>query len=155
MNRWSHIVRCLLVVSAWQGPFPVWHSHGTLVHSSGDSQPWLAEHLDSEHADIAPAHDVAFGWHVHFALPGSDGDSPESSLPSREVITVGNEAAEWNLTVREQAMLASWTSICFTITPVHDSLSMRFPAALRPLGGFFATFAPDMPLPVRLGVLRC
>lgn len=154
MKRWPSIFRCFLVLALWQGPLPVMHSHGTLAHASVDTELWLSEHLTSDHADIAPAADIVFGWHFHLAMPGSDEDSSEHASPPVPDFAEAGTAAAWTSLLRGLGDCAMWVPATSITAPLGGSAMV--PDRSHPSAhGFFATFATDMPLPLRPGVMHC
>jgi hypothetical protein len=110
--------------------------------------------LWSHHAAINPLSDFILGWHLHFAFPDSQDERPDSPKPHRQPAAVGDGLTSWDGFARLQAPPGPLMS--------HDAfLVLRIKCPLRPLdglrlpSGFFADFAPEIPLPVRLGGLRC
>ena len=153
-SRWSRCVRCLLVIAAWQAPLPFWHNHGTLAHATADSASWLITHLRTHHRATDPFGQFVFGWHCHFADPQSGDDSPEAPKPTRPQLVIEADLGSWDGFSRLQAKLVSHAGDhVLVVSGVTADLHTR--TALRRLGSFFTDFAPDMPLPVKLGVLRC
>jgi len=132
----------------------VMHSHGTLAHASVDTGLWLAEHLTSDHADIAPAADVVFGWHFHLAMPGSDENSSEQESPRVPDVAEAGTAAAWTSLLRGLAACAIWIPVT-SITALIGVPPIFWGRGHPSSGGFFATFATDMPLPLRPGVMHC
>lgn len=145
----------MLVVAAWQAPLPFWHNHGTLANAPQTSTSWLAEHLRTHHAAIDPSSPCVFGWHLHFTLPDTGPESPDAPKPTRQQgVVTSSVLASWDGFVRQQAPFSSGAWRPLLIVP-GASTANRMPNALRRAIGFFTDFAPDMPLPVRLGILRC
>jgi hypothetical protein len=141
-----------LIVAAWQAPLPFCHAHGTLANAV--VAPWLAKHLRTCHADVDPRSPLVFGWHLHLALPDAGDDAPDAPQPNRQQILVTAGFDSWEELSRLQSPAVLWShgdaapASCALLG--GDALD-----DIRRPGGFFADFAPDMPLPVRLGVLRC
>lgn len=153
-SRWSRIVRCLLVIAAWQAPLPFWHNHGTLAHATADTASWLVQHLRTHHPAIDPVCHFVFGWHCHFADPQSGDESPGAPKPNRLLLVVETDLGSWDGLSRLPAPRACHADHgVLTVSGVASATHARI--ALRRLGGFFTDFAPDLPLPVRLGALRC
>jgi hypothetical protein len=153
-TRWSRLVRCMLVVAAWQAPLPFWHNHGTLANATQASTSWLADHLRTHHAAIDPFSQFVFGWHLHFALPESGDETPDSPKPARQPGVIASGLTSWDSFVRLQEPIASGVWHPMLIVP-RALAADRMLNGVRRTGGFFTDFAPDMPLPVRLGILRC
>ena len=150
----SRFIRCVLIVAAWQAPLPFCHSHGTLATSTAAAAPWLADHLRTCHAAVDPLAQCVFGWHLHFALPDAGDEAPDEPKPIRQQFVVTAGVGSWDGFTRLQSPSVVWgcgdTVTAFPVAFDADSL-----CDARRGGGFFGDFAPDMPLPVRLGVLRC
>jgi len=150
----SRLMRCLLVIATWQAPLPVCHNHGTLATAPAESTTWLAEHLWSHHAAINPLSDLMLGWHLHFAFPDSQDERPDSPKPHRQPVAVADGLASWDGFERLQAppgpLMSHQAHLVHRVSCSPPPLDgVRLPS------GFFADFAPEMPLPVRLGGLRC
>lgn len=148
----SILLRCLLIVSLWQAPLPVWHSHGTLADGPAESRGWLARHLESHHAAADPCDSQLFGWHLHFDVPTSDSEpseapGPSARLPAPSVVVI--ERAQM-----EEAPVGA--AFVFATMP---GLTVNPSAAIGQLGrrclGFFTHYAMSLALPLRLGVARC
>lgn len=151
---WSRIVRCGLVLVAWQAPLPFWHNHGTLANAASDVAPWLAEHMRTHHAAVDPLSQFVFGWHIHFTFPDHEDDEPDAPQPVRPQLVVAGGLASWDAFARLQASPASRTDHDASAVPNNSAVDRALFATWRS-GGFFTNFVPDLPLPVRLGVLRC
>ena len=156
-RRWSRLtsLRWLLVLSLWQGPVPVWHAHDTLADSAAESVAWLASHLERHHATIDPFASVAFGWHVHFEVPESDGEPSESPGPSVRlpaVVTVSDA------TLADAGLRVIWQGLVSVDDPAIAQKAvgaMGMPGLQHDDGGFFSSYAAALSLPLRLGVARC
>jgi hypothetical protein len=154
-NLCSRLLRCLLVIAAWQAPLPFCHNHGTLGNATKDSPFWLAEHLRTHHTSIDPSSSSVFGWHVHFALPEpGEESSNEPNPPRQQCVLATSGLSSWDGFARLQPPSAPGTCHDFAVAS-SDAHVNHVCSAFRHSGGFFTEFAPDMPLPVRLGVLRC
>lgn len=151
---WSRAMRCLLVIAAWQAPLPFWHNHGTLASQSAESPIWLAKHLRTHHATVDLRATREFGWHVHFAFPDADEEAPGAPDRGRQPGVTALELAAWDACARLQA--AADSHAADDVLPVARlPFACPLPGGGRRPGGFFMDFAPHLPLPVRLGVLRC
>jgi hypothetical protein len=150
----SRLMRCLLVIATWQAPLPVCHSHGTLATAPAENATWLAEHLWSHHAAINPLADLILGWHLHFAFPDAQDERPDSPKTPRQPSAVGDALTSWDAFARLQVPSGPLMSHAAHVGP-NASCLHRPLDGLRLPSGFFANFAPEMPLPVRLGGLRC
>jgi hypothetical protein len=152
----------LLLVS-WQGPIPWCHSHESL-HSfaksfdsrceSSPPQTNLVTHLAIYHGERLHRTTTSLGWHFHIGYPqpaAPDSSDPNGS-PQEFPTTLGgvdcgplvakSEAGRTEIT---DVRLAAWN---------QDSLTRGI--AERPAAGrFFDHFAPNLPLPLRFGVIRC
>ncbi len=154
-HRPSFVLRCLLLLVAWQGPLPWCHCHGTLANSADSTAVWLATHLRSRHSSVSPFANVSFGWHIHIELPDSTSDDPDQPpRPDRDRLPVTNAAdglAE--LAARPAAALISEADLldlaCQGGMLTSDGGSCRLTAH------FFDDFAPSLPLPMRFCVARC
>ena len=62
--------RLCLIVSLWQAPVPMFHSHGSDVGEAASSAAEI-EHLSEQHSEVPVNSHVDFGWHVHFVLLAS------------------------------------------------------------------------------------
>jgi len=151
---WSRAMRCLLVIAAWQAPLPFWHNHGTLASQSAESPIWLAKHLRTHHAAVDLRATREFGWHVHFAFPDVDEEAPGTPDRGRQPGVTALELAAWDACALLQA--AADSHAADDVLPVARlPFACPRPGVGRRPGGFFMDFAPHLPLPVRLGVLRC
>lgn len=151
---WSRALRCLLVVAAWQAPLPFWHNHGTLASASAESATWLSAHLRKHHATVDPLAPRALGWHVHFAFPDADEEAPGGPDRGRQPGVTALELAAWDACIRLQAAAQSHPADD-VFTAARLPFACPRPGVGRRPGGFFMDFAAHLPLPVRLGVLRC
>lgn len=152
-SNWSRFVRCLLVVAAWQAPLPLWHTHGTLANATAESASWLAEHLRTHHPTIEPSSQTIVGWHCHFVDPQSGGEPPDAPKRNPRHVVVACGPALLNGVSRLQAPLVSWAG--GDPSSVSGVPATGLHAVRHRARGFFTDFAPDMPLPARLGVLHC
>lgn len=157
-RRWRRLtsLRWLLVLSLWQGPIPVWHAHDTLADTAAESVAWLANHLERHHASIDPFASVAFGWHIHFEVPESDGEPSETPGLSVRLPAV---MAVSDATLAETGLRVIWHG---GLVSVDDSAvaqkatgSLGMSGLRRFDGGFFSSYAAALSLPLRLGVARC
>ena len=150
----SRLLRCLLVIAAWQAPLPVCHNHGTLATAPAESTTWLSGHLWSHHAAINPLSNLILGWHLHFAFPDAEGERPDSPKPPRQpgVVIDGDSSSDAVARLQPQPDAHATHEAC--LVPRVASALHPFGCTTRP-SGFFTDFAPEMPLPVRLGSLRC
>lgn len=153
-NGASRILRCILALTAWQAPLPYVHSHESACHASVDVSLALVEHLHTEHVANPASGHVPEGWHMHW-----------------EPLDAGDEPEEWPIPCRQRRLVVDAFASGDDITRLHCSMPWVFwaasdrvqtvsqavtlPATGRRVHGFFETFAPEMPLPIRLGVLRC
>jgi len=145
-------IRCLLMLCLWQGPLPVWHTHGTLAEAPAASRSWLAEHLADHHAEVDPREVVVFGWHVHFDLPESEGDPDDTPGPSLRfpvVVSTGSDGVRPGSSERLPIVADSLLTLVIDppAEPTAGSHSIR--------RGFFPDDAASLPLPLRIGVSRC
>jgi hypothetical protein len=150
--RGKKVLHCLLMLCLWQGPLPVWHAHGTLVDAPEGSRPWLADHLQTHHASVDPCELVFFGWHVHFEVPACEDepeDAPSASLRCPAVMSAGVDG------VRPLARVGLPVAEA-TIQPVLLLVPLRQQGQARwARRGFFPDDAASLPLPLRIGVVRC
>ncbi len=150
-TRWMAVVlRMCVVVAAWQGPIPWFHSHSSLAQAGDDL--WLIEHLQAHHAAMPGCDHGWLGWHFHCDFPGSCGDDAQSpsddarpTLPSPAVVECVVTSLAWE----------SATQGLDTLNRGHDGpLSGLLPAGMRH-PHFFDAFAPTLALPLRFGRLIC
>jgi len=153
-SRWSKLMRCLLVIAAWQAPLPFWHKHGTLATATAESAAWLTDHLHAHHPAIDPFSQLVFGWHLHFALPDSGDEAPDAPKPTREQVVVVPGLASWDVFIRLKAPFQS-RMFADALVVSQRPLADRGMSAFQAANGFFTDFASEMTLPVRLGVLHC
>lgn len=146
------LVRALLILwSAWNGPLPWCHSHGTLANASIVDQNILREHLRSHHAFVEPTtSDVDFGWHFHMELPSEGHGAPERLHLRQMIATAGGSGLDGTIRV---AGVSEGTATYI------GSLAAQRPNAQSegnsPVTHFFDGFAANLSLPLRFGVLRC
>jgi len=153
-SRWSRVVRCLLVIAAWQAPLPCWHRHGTLATATAESAAWLTEHLRTHHPEVDPLSPVFFGWHLHFSPLESGDDAPAAPKSTCRLVLMVSGLCSWNAFTRlqDQTPFHAWHDASLG---ARGSSPDRGRDAFGRAGGFYTGFAADMPLPVRLGMLRC
>ncbi len=151
ISRWEIVLRVVVLLAAWQGPLPWCHRHDTLDAAGATDSPWLASHLRAAHgtAEQAPAD---LGWHWHVELPGDVTNDPCRPCNSRPAALVADHAGEsLRIDLADDAP-REWT----TFQSLADVTRTSSGADAAPLGAssFFASFAPESPLPQRFGVLR-
>ena len=152
LNQHVAVIRWLVVASLWHAPLPVLHAHGTLADAPATSPNWLAEHLERRHATVDPFCSLCLGWHVHFEVPGTEEDPQDApslatSLPvgnSQSGIcqlreTLAGSTPMWGMTV------TAWDSVP---QPVLHGRTVR-------RRQFLSRCAERLPLPLRVGVMRC
>lgn len=153
-SRWSRFVRCLLLAAAWQAPVPFWHRHGTLADASPEVAAWLSDHLRSQHSTLDPYAQATCGWHLHFAFPEPGGQSTDGPAAPRQLPIVEVGLGSWCEVLRPQTASTSWG--CRDLLAIGGRAGFEHGLMASPgSGGFFTDFAAEMPLPARLGVLRC
>jgi len=153
-NGASRIVRCVLALTAWQAPLPYVHCHESDCHASVDVSPALVEHLHTEHAAHLASGHASDGWHMH-AVPLDAGDEPAQwPIPCRQRRLVVDAFASGDDMTRLHCFMP-WVFWDASDRILTVSQAVTPSATSRRIHGFFETFAPEMPLPVRLGVLRC
>ena len=77
--------RLCLIVSLWQAPVPLIHSHGSDIDEALSPSAAVA-HLNEQHSGVRVNSHVDFGWHVHFVLladPVADEPYDEDGQPDR------------------------------------------------------------------------
>lgn len=150
--KWSALaLRLVLLVAAWQGPIPWCHGHAGLL--SQDSPAWLGEHLQLYHGGQA-GHWEFLGWHVHadfLRSPIGDDEPPRGSPPEFPVSLIAGaraiadaaappaDAVRWVPAASGCDGIATQDRCALTVRPHH----------------FFASYASDLPLPLRFSILRC
>lgn len=82
------VFRLLLVVSLWEGPVVWGHSHRVAMMGPAN----LTSHIASYHECDTAAADL--GWHWHFSIPATDGDSSGSGQSSHRLPPTVLPAAE-------------------------------------------------------------
>jgi hypothetical protein len=88
-------------------------------------------------------------------MPESEDDAPEPrALLLLPELVIGSDIAQWSVAARSHAGLDSWVSLA-GLTVIKGSCAAALTKGQQPRATFFSTFAPEMPLPVRLGVMRC
>ena len=150
-TRWCAVsLRVCVVLAAWQGPIPWFHSHGTLAQACDDL--WLIEHLRFYHSAAQTCPSECSGWHFHYGFPGSPADdsgpAPDGALHQATVM----EAA-----ARCSGLLSAWhappLAAIGTADDVVGSACGISPEAIR--FHFFDAFAPTLALPLRFCCLIC
>lgn len=145
-SRISVCFRALLLLAIWTGPLPYCHCHGTLFDSENPGSSWLLNHLQSFHADASLFADVDFGWHLHFSSPG---DSEEEDSPQARWLSFAGT------TTAVSACLQDLRSLVPLTIAAAASTSGKVMPATYAAGPFLTNFAPSLPVPLRLGVIRC
>lgn len=154
-NRWSWVLRCILLFGIWQGPRPWCHSHGTLSNSADILCTSFDDHLRSHHAAVDPLSNLFLGWHVHVDLPGtSTGDPDQRSNSGPQLLPLSSPFDS------EVASLARATQMpgvptALLIEQQQGAAAIAVEAQLRHSAHFLEAFAPALPLPLRLCVNRC
>jgi hypothetical protein len=155
--RWRHAswwLQCLLLVTAWNGPIPYCHSHGTLANTSSSLRGWLGEHLQTYHSDVSLFANQLFNWHFHVQLPSQPGSDPEDDsqrLPQSAPPVMASDA---NLFATGRV-----GSVAPEFSLADLQLSFGCSSASRPTSAqaddFYGAFAPTLAVPLRFGVMRC
>lgn len=145
-NRKSVCFRVLLLLAIWTGPIPYCHCHGTLFDSENPCSSWLLGHLQAFHADASLFADVNFGWHLHFSPPGN---SEDQESPQARWLSFPGAATTVS------ACLQDLRSLDSLVIPADNLTSGKVKPAEYAAGPFFISFAPSLPVPLRLGVMRC
>ena len=155
VNRWSWVLRCILLFGVWQGPRPWCHSHGTLCNSPDVLCTAFEDHLRSHHATVDPLSNLFLGWHVHVDLPATstgDGDQHPNSGAQLLLSLVSVDRQTESLS-RAALMLGIPTASLIEQQQGNSAIAVS--AQLRYSAHFLDAFAPSLPLPLRLCVNRC
>ncbi len=154
LSRWALVLRCFLLFAAWQGPMPWFHCHGTLADSPGEMSAWLVEHLRSHHPSATPFSPTSFGWHVHVDLPGSSSEGSDQPSPrEQERLPVSNAVDCLSASLAPTTAGMS-TPLASRLDLLQGGASLAAGAQTRLPAHFLDAFAPSLPLPLRLCVLR-
>lgn len=150
---WSAVaLRLVLLVAAWQGPIPWCHGHAGA--SSQDSPAWLVEHLHLYHGG-EPGRWEIFGWHLHadfLRSPLGDEDPSRGGSPPEFPVSLVAGARTIADAAAPPADVARWVPVAIDC----DGDATAFGCALAAHGHhFFASYATDLPLPLRFSILRC
>lgn len=151
MPRRSRFARVCLLLLLWQGPFPIWHCHGSISNVFN-----LAEHVRSFHAgqsaeQIAQRCRVVHCHMMTFAdLVSETGDEPNQPQPRRDLLFRG-EASSGATNLH-----ATGYSETFDTFEVVNCLTADLSgnSSMVSTRSFLEDFAPHLAVPVRLGVLR-
>lgn len=142
----------LLALAVWQGPVPWFHCHGTHSVLAVEAQS-LRLHLQLFHPEVDPEGDEELGWHLHLRLPES-GQPPLAVSRGPQPVDASRILALDQLQRDAQADAAFGTVPLAATLPRGGLLSVQAREQQLSRGGFFATFAPSLALPQRLGVYR-
>lgn len=151
----SFWLRLFMLVTIWQGPFPWYHSHGTLANLQSTAPTEFVDHLRTQHASVDPLSNVDFGWHLHFLLPNSSGEDPQQSAPPKQdqlliVTSVDCFIAHFARThANPEIQFESRADLQGSGTILTERSQTRFS------GHFYDAFASSLPLPLRFCVSRC
>ncbi len=145
-RRISVCFRILLLLAVWTGPIPYCHCHGTMIGVDANCPSWLLNHLQAFHADSPLRTDVSLGWHLHFSTPenSEDGESTWAKWLSFSGTPSAVSACLQDLRLADRLILPLWNVTCRNSQPIASRVAF-----------FFESFAPSLPLPLRLGVIRC
>jgi hypothetical protein len=146
--------RLLLIVSLWQAPVPIVHSHGADLSDPFQSVA-LAQHLAEYHPDVPVNSHDELGWHCHLVFLGdplmdepSDSDGrPDRSPAFDPFITNVAEAGP------AVALAVEWQTCAGLRAMQLSGLELR----LRPAAPsrFLDTYLQSVPLRTLLRVARC
>lgn len=155
-NRWTWVLRCVLLFGIWQGPKPWCHSHGTLTNSPDVC--WCTsfdEHLRSHHPAVDPLSNLFLGWHVHVAPPGTpNGDSDQGPKSNPQPLPQASSFDSQTGGIA-RAELLDGVSTALLIEQQQGAAGTASKAQLPRAAHFLDTFAPSLPLPLRLCVMHC
>jgi hypothetical protein len=144
--------RCLLLAAAWQGPLPWCHSHGVVT---AESESWLRAHVSVYHPGETLDAASPLGMHFHVEFPQGGGDD---NAPSPVVLTCQNSSPRADHEAESLCLLGDDLSegdkCVWAFGDLKASSIARFAAGRSPQG-FFESFASDLALPLRLGIMRC
>jgi hypothetical protein len=147
------LLRCCLLLAAWQGPIPWWHCHGTLAASPTVESLSLARHLSLFHGTANSAAAGSVGWHWHF-LPGPPGDgSPESS--DQEPVRLPLRSSPDCISELMASFIAASMWMAAPAVPTGNGRVAIIAMPSQAVSHFFASFAPTLPMPLRLCIARC
>ncbi len=155
VNRWSWVLRCILLFGIWQGPRPWCHSHGTLSNSPDILCTSFEDHLRSHHPTVDPLSNLFLGWHVHVDLPGTsagDGDQHPNSSAQLQPRLASVDCHTGSLLRAAQMPGIPTASL---IEQQHGDAAISVSLQLRCSVHFLDAFAPSLPLPMRLCVIHC
>ena len=152
-GRWSLALRVLLLVSAWQGPLPWWHSHGGIAGASEQDSIWLVEHLQCWHPGLEAASADSLGWHMHWGYPSSTGSTGQPT-PRTQDRVLGTNHFDAHL-LSPQRSCSTWTTSVLPLNNRGDLAIVRLQGQPRRARHFFDGFAPTLPLPLRFCIARC
>lgn len=151
ISRWEIVLRVVVLLAAWQGPLPWCHRHDPLDAVGGTQSPWLASHLRAAHG-TAKGTPTDLGWHWHVELPGDSTDDPCRPCISRPAALAADHAGEsLRIDLADDASRELTTFRSMADGTLNASGANSAPAGVS---SFFASFAPESPLPQRFGVLR-
>ena len=146
---------CALVSLLGQSPLPWCHTHGTLADCPDAIVSWLSRHLQIQHTATADCCEAFAGWHIHFGYLGSTDDDPNDPSESEPERCPTICAAEGSSAGLERTLGGvPCESSALLTRQLAGPLPCR-PGDLAGVTGFFETFAPTLPLPLRLCVARC
>lgn len=144
--------RCLLLIAAWQGPLPWCHSHGVVT---AESESWLRAHVSLYHPGetIDAASPLGMHFHVEFPKGSGDDDAPDPAVLTCQTSSprADHEAESLGLSADD---LIGGDKCAWAFADLKASSNARVAVGRSPQG-FFESFASDLALPLRLGIIRC
>jgi len=141
-------LRCWLLLAAWQGPFPWCHSHAGLIDETGER---LRAHLSIYHPGESIDADIPPGMHFHVEFPHGD----EDNFSPFAVVLISEHSPHRSDPFEEPAGWSGGDGMaCHQDASALSDLRGRGVCQRTPRG-FFETFASDLALPLRLGIIRC
>lgn len=149
--RWCAVgLRICVVLAAWQGPIPWFHSHGTLAQATDDL--WLIKHLQTCHHATGTCSNEGLGWHFHCGFPGppTDDSGPVSEgVWHRAPVIVTAPFSLGELSMGQVSAAAIIDMVDANLGPCTGVWPKTSPLH------FFEAFAPSLALPLRFCCLNC
>ena len=145
---------CLLAVFAWQALLPCVHGHDANNHAYASGEVCQPENKGQPCHDDAHASEATWCWHFHCDLPEPNGESKDLPGQCRHQLVAADALAGAGDVIRDGLLFASHPLCVFEVILPRSCPDLASSLA-RSVSGFFSTFAPEMPFPVRFGNLRC